>query len=78
MAIDWSKPAKERDCPLCGTETEVTEKDDLGVSRGYGLRKCPNPDCNWMVSRSGSWSSPRRQEDYPEGSIGWEMHAEDA
>jgi len=70
-------PKKERDCPLCGTETEVVDNRITSTSSAK-FRKCQNPDCDWLVMKGGRWSSPRRQEDFPEGSIGWEMHAEDA
>lgn len=38
---------RERDCPKCGSETELP--GEVG-----DLRVCSNDDCNWRVAISGT------------------------
>jgi len=40
----------ERDCPKCGSDTEVTDE----IQFGNELLDCVNDECNWCVEISGT------------------------
>lgn len=57
---------RDRDCPLCGADTEVT-----GYPLGTPTRVCTSDGCKWGVSvspptRRKNWSKGRRISDLEE------------
>lgn len=52
MDVDFPKPNKIVQCPVCGTTTSLTRFKPADAAPAMRLRKCPNDECGILLKES--------------------------